>query len=461
MPRRQPSELRIEYHDIDEIVRWPKNPKGHDFESLEGSFKRFGFADPMVRDDKTGMLVVGNGRSELLINLRDAGKKPPKYIRVENGKWFAPVVCGVSFKNEGEARAYLLAENKIGELGGWDQDGLNAFLSDLADEQVSFDHIGFDPDDIIPIESDDERDEDPDHSTGGGHSDNDDPDEDEEEFELPEEPVTKTGDVWQLGDHRLMCGDSTKPGDVNTLVQWSPKNKHVDMILVDPPFAIYGSSTGIGADIADDKMVRPFFEAMFRSAHAHVKTFGHVYVCCDWRSWAALIESSRRAGMSVKNCIVWDKGDNGLGTNYQMCHEFIGFFVKLPPAKAMKTSGRRGQRTVLGRPNIVRHGRVTGLERLHNAAKPVDMLRGFITAGCDEGGTVLDLYGGSGSTLIAAEIESRVAYLMEIEPKFCDVIVARWEKKTGKKAVRHARKQEPTDDSRGRPRKRSRISRRD
>jgi DNA modification methylase len=250
--------------------------------------------------------------------------------------------------------------------------------------------------------------------------------------EPPKKPVTQLGDVWVLGDHRLICGDCFVP-EVRT--KCFDKVKHLDFVVTDPPYAIYGSSTGIGADIADDNMVRPFFESLLKLAASAVPYFGHIYVCCDWRSWASIWDSARRALLTVKNLIVWDKGGSGLGSNYSNCYELVGFMSRLPAATAMKSSTHTGQRTV-HRPNLVRFNRVTGDDRMHNAAKPVEMVRGFVRNSSDRGEVGADFFAGSGPLVIACEREERIARVFEKEPKNCDVIVERWSRLTGKGAKR-------------------------
>jgi len=151
---------------------------------------------------------------------------------------------------------------------------------------------------------------------------------------------------------------------------------------------------------------------------------------------AAVTMSAARGGITTKNCLVWDKGDSGLGSSYGMAHEFVGFFSKLPPPAAMKGNQIRGQRTVLS-PNVLRgHNRVRGVERNHNASKPVAMLEGFLKNSSDDGDVVIDFFGGGGSTLIAAEKTGRVAVMIDIDPRRCDSMVERWQKFTGKKARR-------------------------
>jgi DNA modification methylase len=247
----------------------------------------------------------------------------------------------------------------------------------------------------------------------------------------PGEPRTKRGDVWVMGPHRLLCGDAFDAADRGRLLESRP----VDAVLTDPPYAIYGSASGISSSIADDKMVRPFFEQLFRAIFASVRPFAHVYVHCDWRSYPSLWEGAKVAGLSPKNCLVWDKSGAGLGNNWANTYELVAFFSRLPPQRAMKEHHKGQQRPVL-RSNVLRYNRVVGPDREHNAAKPVALLEEIAAAATDPGQVILDLFGGSGSTLIACEKLGRVARVMEVEPAWCDTIVARFERFTGKKAER-------------------------
>lgn len=258
-------------------------------------------------------------------------------------------------------------------------------------------------------------------------------DEEPEFFVAPADPVTKAGDVWILGEHRIACIDTFVDAQRRALLE----ERAIDCVMTDPPYAIYGSSTGIGADIADDKMVRPFFEKLARTLVEHVRMFGHVYICCDWRSYAALWDGAKRAGLTPKNCIVWDKLSSGLGSMYANTHEFAAFFAALPVATAMKSTARRGQRQV-HKPNLVRYPRVTGKDRQHNAAKPIALFSDLIENSTDHGELVLDPFLGSGTAILACEKIGRRCIGIDVEPKWCDVAVRRWEELTGRKAERRA-----------------------
>lgn len=414
--------MRIEYMALADLKRAPRNPKSHKLEEIVRSFGRFGFVMPVLLNETTGTILAGHGRVEGLSEQKANGEEPPERIVARDDDWFLPVIRGVAFEDDADAEAYLIADNRIGELGGWKDAELAPMLEELAAKD-RLAGTGYQQDDVRALLeklSTNKR---------KGRTDAD------SIPEQPAEPVTKTGDLWKLGPHRVLCGDATKEPDVRRLVEAIGGDVH--MVLTDPPFAIYGSSTGIGADIADDKMVRPFFEAMFRQIAGVLPWFAHVYVHCDWRSWSALWDAASRAAITPKNCIVWDKGSAGLGSSYANTYEFVGFFAKLPPEGAMRSSARTGQRQV-HRPNLMRFDRVRGAERQHNAAKPVALLEELIHNSTDdgEGHVVLDLFGGSGSTLIAAEKQQRRCAMMDSEPKWCDVIVRRWEEFTGRKATK-------------------------
>ena len=241
------------------------------------------------------------------------------------------------------------------------------------------------------------------------------------------------GSLQLKSRHRLLCGDSTKAEDVEQLMD----GVLADAVFTDPPYAIYGSSSGIAADIADDKMVRPLFRSVVKTAAKVLKAFGHVYICCDWRSYASWWEVAKGSGLSVKNMIVWDKA-SGLGGMFANCHELI-FFASHRPLRSGMTQKIRGERMVMGS-NIWRINRVSNtgeVKKEHNAQKPLQLVMNALNASTDPGELVVDFFAGSGTTLIACENAHRRCYSMEIDPAYCDVIVRRYEQSTGEKAVRN------------------------
>jgi DNA modification methylase len=451
-----PDSLRAMLHPFEALHQDPRNPRKHDdrnLEAIRASLFQFGQLRPIVVQRSTMQVVAGNGTLQA--------------ARLAGWTHVAALVADMS---DSQARAFAIADNRTAELAAWDAENLAAALADPELDEL-LGSTGFSADEIEKLigETAGGLHVEPDQATratsatvrsGGsiaGEPEDDDgedeadgraerepaaaapADADDEVPELPKEPKTKPGDVWICGEHQLLCGDSF--GDL--ALEFLGRSRF-DAVVTDPPYAIYGSSTGVGSDVADDKMVRPFFEALGRRLLGAVRKFAHVYVFCDWRSWSAVSAGMKAAPLTAKNCLIWDKGDFGLGSMYRSCHEFVGFFVAEPKRESHYKEPARGHRLVM-QPNVRRQNRTGqgGFEseqepgqRFHNAAKPVDLLAWLMANSTDEGDRVLDLFGGSGSTMIAAEKCKRRATLVEIEPKFCDVIVARWERMTGQTAER-------------------------
>ena len=181
-------------------------------------------------------------------------------------------------------------------------------------------------------------------------------------------------------------------------------------------------------------MTRPFFLEIFKAMKRTTKLFAHLYTCCDWHSAFSLQNMAREVELKEKNLCIWDKGDRGIGGAYQNCYEMIWFHANSPVAKTTVGVKRAGERPVNGRPNIWRYKRAENT--LHNAAKPVEMIAWAIENSSDDEMIVLDLFLGSGSTLIAAEKTGRICYGIEIDPRYVDVIIKRWEDYTGNKAIK-------------------------
>jgi len=358
---------------------WRRHPQAQQ-RALSAVLDEVGFAGAVIaREDDDGHLIIidGHARAEMV------------------GKATVPVL--VTDLTEAEADVVLATYDPIGAMAQKDHEAFTALAAriDTANETL-LGLLG---------------------RTKDGETDPDDvPD-------VPEEAQSERGEVYELGPHRVMCGDCF---DLDQLRQ-AVEDGTAGMALTDPPYAIFGSSTGISSEISDDKMVRPFFADLGFALRRATKPFAHVYVHCDWRSYQVVWYGMTNAGLVPKNCIVWDKGDGGLGAMYMNSHEFVTFFVNEPSTGAATGHGKKaGQRTVNDQTNIYRAGRVTGDDRQHNAAKPLGMLMWLIQNSTDEGEVVCDPFLGSGTTLIAAEQTGRVCYGMEIEPKYVDVIRQRY-----------------------------------
>lgn len=386
------------WESIDALSPWKDNPRKNKgaISHVAESIKRFGFASPIIARSADKTIIAGHTRYEAAKKL-GLEKIPVRYLDLDPA----------------DSRLLALADNKIGEIAEWDEDKLEKVMQDLLDEGISLDDIGWSDDELGKIVDELKQEE-------------------IKEDEAPDEEDiisrVKKGDVWLLGDHRLLCGDSTEEKDIDKLVE----GKKIDMIFTDPPYALFGNSTGVSG-IVDDKMVMPFFKDIFYKCKKYTKRYAHIYVFCDWHSCNAINSAAIYRNLPAKNLIVWDKGDGGVGGMYQNCHELIWFFNNVPKQKYTHTSSGKttGARTINGVPNIWRFSRVGKKERIHNAQKPVELVCRAIECSSDKEETVLDLFGGSGTTLIAAEHKNRKCYMMEFDEKNCDKIIARWEKLTG------------------------------
>jgi len=198
------ADVRIEYMPLSKLVRAPRNPKEHDLGAIHGSIERFGFVSPLILDEGSGRLVAGHGRLDVLQQMKASGKKPPNRVNSDNGEWMVPVVVGIEFEDGAEAEAYLIADNRITELGGWDETELAQVLGDLA-AMDALEAVGWDCDDLDrllqSLEEDAEGAGEPVRESTG------------ELLGLTEitmaDPKTEvhTGDIWQVGRHLLICAD--------------------------------------------------------------------------------------------------------------------------------------------------------------------------------------------------------------------------------------------------------------
>ena len=392
--------LEMKYAPIEDFIMYATNPRKHpeaQIDRLIAGIKEFGFVIPVLTESKDDMtLVAGHGR---LIAAKRLGLTQIPYIPADH-------------MTPAQIRAFRIFDNRIQALGEDDFELLDSEFDGLIEEGFDLDFTGFNLDERQDVHKKAARARD--DRTQGQKG--------EDDFgTVPMNPITRPGDIWHLGPHRLICADSLEPATLQVLCG----SDQVHMIATDPPYAIYGSATGIASDITDDKMVCPFFEKILNIAKMRLPWFGHAYVCCDWRSWPAIWESCKRTpSMEPKNLIVWDKGGAGLGSNYANTFELIGFFSKLPAQTAM---GNRpsGQRSI-HKPNVMRHNRPTGENREHNAAKPVALFRDLIENSSGPGDVVLEPFCGSGTTIIAADQTDRICLAVDIEPKWCDVTIGRF-----------------------------------
>ena len=315
-----------------------------------------------------------------------------------------------------QRRAYALAHNKTAELSDWDFSALEAELDDLKD---AFNLVAF------------------------GFDVNAEPEVHEDNYEpvLPETPRAKRGDIWILGRHRLMCGDSTNADEVKKLVDGRP----IDMLLTDPPYNVDVHETAgkIMNDNMDDSAFRQFLTAAFKAAVSVMRPGAAFHIWHANTEGYNFMGAVRDAGLALRQVLIWVKSSPTLGRqDFQWQHEpcLSGDLETVEDTEAVdaalygwkdgthKWFKKRKEKTVLyyDKPKSSKE---------HPTMKPVLMFDYEMQCNTKAGEAVLDLFGGSGTTLIAAEQNGRDAFLMELDPKFCDVIVDRWQKLTGLEAV--------------------------
>lgn len=417
--------LHLERRALSSLRLDPRNARRHPqagLDALASSLARFGQQRPIVID-RTGMVRAGEG----------------VFLTAQRLGWTHLDVV-VSELSEPELVAYAIADNRTAELSAWNEEQLAETLAELqALGEVDLAATGFSADELDRMLAELQPEGPAAAPQPRARGVEPDLEPDPEPLEPPAEPVTREGDTWVLGPHRLVCGDAHDQGVREGLLL----AERASMALTDPPFAIYGSSTGVGSDVADAKAVAPLFLSVGRAIVSSVARHAHAYVCSDWRSVGPMTQACSRGGLELANVLVWDKGDFGLGSMYRNCHELVGFFIAAPRRTSHYKAREAGRRTVM-QPNVLRYPR-TGSggwerehepgQRFHNAAKPVRLLQHLIENSSNVGGTVLDLFAGSGSTLLACQESGRAARCLEIEPGWCDVIVRRWQAFTGEDAV--------------------------
>lgn len=406
------SQLRVEYVDVATLKPWPANSRTHSkkqLRQLKNAIQRFGFNSVVVIDHEN-LILAGHARVEAAKLL---GLKEVPCIRIETMSAI-------------EKRAYVIADNKLAINAGWDEEVLATELQALATEvDFDIDLTGFSLTEVDHL-VDELACEEP-----GDPKDNDLP---------PDGPARcQPGDLWKLGPHRLICGNALDR-DVTGALMGSDVAK---LVFTDPPYnvPIQGHAGGKGRikhrefAMASGEMTATeftaFLRAIFENLVRHSCEGSIHYVCMDWRHIDEILVASRGIYTELKNLIVWVKDNGGMGSFYRSRHELIFAFKNGAAAHVNNFElGQQGRyRTNVWQykgVNTFRKGRLDELE-LHPTAKPVQMLADAMKDTSGRGDIVLDLFGGSGSTLIAAHKTGRRAYLCEIDPVYCDRIIRRWE----------------------------------
>lgn len=378
--------MKIEQLQVIDLIPFINNSRTHSDEQVAqvaASIKEFGFTNPILIDGDNG-IIAGHGR---LMAARKLSIETVPCIRLAH-------------LSEAQRRAYVIADNKLALNAGWDDELLSLELGELKEMDFDLSLIGFSDDELELLLVEEVE----------GLTDED------AVPELPETPTTVEGDVWVLGNHRLMCGDSTSIDTVDKLMG----GHKVDMLFTDPPYNVaFNGRSGKHDVIKNDNLSDNDFSTFIDDVIQTIKTIDPpiYYIWCNWNFYGILQNQ-----LEYKTCVVWAKNVFGLGNGYRHQHEFCLFNGKI--------DGHIKNESDLW--SIKKDSKY-----MHPTQKPVELsVRAFSNHIKQK--NVLDLFGGSGSTLIGAEQTGRNAFVMELDPKYCDVIIKRWQEFTGNQAINEA-----------------------
>ena len=402
------NKLQIVYKNVDDLIPYARNAKIHDENNINliaGSIKSFGFNNPVLLDGENG-IIAGHGR---VLASKKLGIKQIPTIELQ----------GLS---DAEKRAYIIADNRLTEKSEWDKEILSLELQDLNELGIDLNIIGFNDEDLNNIIQEET------------------PEVVEDEFsEQIETPKSVKGDIWILGEHRLMCGDSTSENDVKALMQ----GEKADISFTSPPYnagltptETKMNKTSKYLNDNDNKNQDEYFDFLSNFTKNSLSNSEYCFVNIQMLSnnKIAFCEYLNEYKKELVDIIIWDKltsqpamAENVLNSEFE--------FVLCFGGNGSRSIGTKKFRGTLK--NIVHISKQSKNKiKEHNATFPVEFASYFIDSFCNKGEVVLDLFGGSGTTLIACEQLGRKARLMELDEHYCDVIVNRWQKLTGKEAVR-------------------------
>tara|TARA_R110000764_G_scaffold24766_2_gene59649 strand:+ start:603 stop:1766 length:1164 start_codon:yes stop_codon:yes gene_type:complete len=376
--------MELQTRKVSDLIPYINNSRTHSEEQINqiiSSIKEFGFTNPILLEEENG-IIAGHGR----------------LMAVQKMGWSEVPCVTIKGLTKTQIKALNIADNQIALNAGWDLDKLKLEVKGLDEEDFNLDVLGFTSkviddflfDETIGLTEDDET------------------------PEAKTESKSKLNDVWVLGDHRLVCGDSINLNDIEKLTQ----KQKADMVFTDPPYNVaFNGRSGKFDVIKNDNLEEGEFNTFIDTflSNLVILNINTYYICCNWAFYGVLQKK-----LKPKACIVWAKNVFGLGKGYRHQHEFILFdgFIDV----AIKNESDLW--------NIAKDSKYK-----HPTQKPVALATRAIKNSSREGNTVLDLFGGSGSTLIACEKLNRKCQVMELDPIYVDVIIERWQNFTGKEAI--------------------------
>lgn len=394
--------MKIQNVSTNKIIPYHNNPrKDQAIDKLASSIKEYGFQQPIVVD-KDMIVIVGHTR------LQGAKKLGLKKV---------PIV--VADLSEAKAKAYRIADNRLNEDSSWDMELLSSEINELLEQDYNLDELGFEDFEIEKFLN----------NEGDGLTD------DDEVPEVPEKPKSKLGDIYQLGQHKLICGDSTNEEVLSKLFGESK----ADMVFTDPPYNVaYGKFTGnskngyrfkhrhIQNDDMSDEQFIEFLESFIKKSYNYVKDGSPFYIFYGERNGIQFLTAFKNCGLYHSCNIIWKKHSLVLGrSDYHYIHEPI--FYGWKEKTSHKFYGDRKGTSVWEFDRPIK-------SELHPTMKPIELIVKALKNSSKSEDIIYDPFGGSGSTIIASEKLNRACYSVELDPKYVDVIVKRWENYTGKKA---------------------------
>ena len=417
---------KVERWDITRLTPYARNSRTHSDEQIgqiAASIKEWGWTTPVLVDED-GSIIAGHGRTLAAQRL----KMTEVPVMVAKG-W-----------SDAKKRAYVIADNKLALNAGWDESMLNLELGELQDMGFDISLIGFGKNELSELMAEE--------PTEGLTDENAVP-------EVQEQPKSQHGDVWLLGEHRLMCGDSTQADDLAKLMD----GDKADLVWTDPPYnvAIDGKAGKIMNDDMSDAEFRKFLDAVYARYFENMREGAVIYVAHADSERVAFTDCFVKAGLKLSQILVWAKQSGTLsrqdfnwkhepilygwkeGAGHYFCKDFtlttvIDDDLDIDKLKKDEMVAMLKQIKEQMPTTVIRHDRPTKSD-LHPTMKPVGLVQRMVEWSSMDGWIVLDLFGGSGSTMIACEKTHRKSRLMELDPKYCDVIVKRWQDFTGKKAT--------------------------
>jgi DNA modification methylase len=399
--------MELQTRKVSDLIPYINNSRTHSEEQINqiiSSIKEFGFTNPILLEEENG-IIAGHGR----------------LMAVKKMGWTEVPCVTIKGLTKTQIKALNIADNQIALNAGWDLEKLKLEIKGLDEDSFNLDILGFNKnqiDDFLFEEVVGLTDE-------------------EEVPEAPEEPITKLGDIWKLGKHKLICGDATNKDTVKLLME----DNKADLIFTDPPYNVnYSARTGIRSgkirdnmshiknDNLSDEEFDNLLENSISNMFENLDNKASYYICNNWHCSDVFKKILQKLNINVKAWIVWNKDWMSVGhSEYRSNHEFIFFGTLDSKNRIFHNQGKEN--------DVWTIRKLSPTNKIHTTEKPVALVERAIKNSSNNNQIVIDFFSGSGSTLIACEKNNRIFKGLELDPKYCDVIIQRWQNFTGKEAI--------------------------